>query len=195
VEVVKTASVFVGIIGALIVAQLSLSADRTLTAYWANAANHAAARETFAVEPQSRTVSALVRSTDGRTYFLDSMKDCTIVDVRNWQCGGTQAVDGLVTDPDHNTAEGLHAVNGLHWWAVRSWELLASDSYGRRVLPSFMTQDWASVTVAYAVFFVVLYQAIAYVGRLMRRLRAPKARAIPEDRSVRAGWRRTQRAI
>jgi hypothetical protein len=32
------------------------------------------------------------------------------------------------------------------------------------------------------------------VGRLVRRLRTPKARAIPEDRSVRAGWRRTQRA-
>ena len=193
----KTASVFVAIIGALIIAQLSLSPDRGLTTYWLNASNHAAARETFAVEPQSRTVSALVRSTDGRAYFLEPMKDCTIVDARNWQCanGGTQAVDGLVTDPNNNIAEGLHAVSGVHWWAVRCWELLASDSYGRRVLPSFMTQDWASVTLAYAVFFVVLYQAIAYVGRLVRRLRAPKARAIPEDRSIRAGWRRTQRAI
>jgi hypothetical protein len=193
---VKTASVFVSVIGALIVVQLCLSSDRSLTAYWLNASNHATARETFAVEPQSRTVSAMVRSTDGRTYFLDPMKDCTIVDARNWQCanGGTQAVDGLVTDPDHSATEVLHAVTGLHWWAVRGWELLANDNYGRRVLPSFVTQDWASVTLAYAVFFVVLYQVIAYVGRLVRRLRTPKARAIPEDRSVRAGWRRTQRA-
>jgi hypothetical protein len=193
---VKTASVFVSVVGALCVAQWCLSSDRSLTAYWLNASNHAVARETFAVEPQSRTVSALVRSSDGRTYFLEPMKDCTIVDVRNWQCGNgaTQALDGLVTDADHNQAEILHAVSALHWWAVRSVELIANDPYGRRVLPSFMTQDWAAVTLAYAIFFVALYQGIAYASRLARRWRAPKARAIPEDRSVRAGWRRTQRA-
>lgn len=192
----KTASIFISVVGALVAAQWYFSSDKSLTAYWLNASNHAVARETFAVEVQSRTVSALVRSSDGRTYFLEPMKDCTIVDARNWQCAnaGTQALDGLVTDPDHNTTEILHAVNALHWWAVRSWELLASDTYGRRVLPSFMTQDWASITLAYAVFFVALYQAIAYVGRLVRRWRTPKVRAIPEDRSVRAGWRRTQRA-
>lgn len=191
----KTASVFISVVGVLAVAQWHFSLDKSLTAYWFNASNHAVARETFAVEPQSRIVFALVRSSDGRTYFLEPMKDCTIVDVRNWQCAnaGTQALDGFVTGADHNTTEVLHAVTALHWWAVRSWELLASDTNGRRVLPSFMSQDWASVTLAYAVFFVALYQAIAYVGRLVRRWRTPKARAIPEDRSVRAGWRRTQR--
>jgi len=193
---VKTASVFVSVIAALAIAQWCFSSDKILTAYWFNTSNHAVERESFAVEAQSRTVSALVRSSDGRTFFLEPMKDCTIIDARNWQCanGGTQALDGLVTDSDHNTAEPLHTVNALHWWAVRSWELLASDPYGRRILPSFGTQDWASVTLAYAVFFVVLYQAIAYVSRLVRRWRNPKGRAIPEDRSVRAGWRRTQRA-
>jgi len=193
---VKTTSVIVSVIGALVVAQWCLSSDKILTAYWLNATNHAVQRETFAVEPQSRTVSALVRSSDGRSYFLEPMKDCTIVDARDWQCanGGTQALDGVVTDSDHSATQVLHAVSALHWWAVRSWELLASDTYGRRVLPSFMTQDWASVTLAYAIFFVALYQAIAYVSRLVRRWRTPKGRAIPEDRSVRAGWRRTQRA-
>jgi hypothetical protein len=193
---VRTTSVIVSVIGALVVAQWCFSSDKILTTYWLNASNHAAEREIFAVEPQSRTVSALVRLSDGRTYFPEPMKDCTIVDARNWQCasGGTQALDGLVTDSDHNPTDILHAVGAVHWWAVRSWELLASDTYGRRVLPSFMTQDWASVTLAYAIFFVVLYQAIAYASRLVRRWRAPKGRAIPEDRSVRAGWRRTQRA-
>ena len=193
---VKDKWAFVSMIGALIVAQWWFSASSSLTAYWLNSANHTVARETFAVEPQSRTVSALIRSSDGRSSFIEPMKECTIVDARNWQCPntGTQAVDGLVTDPDHNTTQMLHAVSGLHWWAVRVGELLANDNSLYRVLPPFMSHDWASVTLAYAVFFVVLYQAIAYLGRLMRRWRTPKARAIREERSVRAGWRRTQRA-
>lgn len=184
------------VVGAVLVTSWWLSADATLTAYWLNSAGHAVARETFAVEPQSRTVSAIVRTSDGKTQFIEPMKDCAIVDAHNWQCANaeTQAVDGLVTAPYHSSTDTSQAVNALHWWAVRSWEALTNDNYGHQLLPSFLTRDWASVTLGYALVLVALYFGMSQLRELIRRLRAPKAAAIPEKRDVRAGWRRAQRA-
>jgi hypothetical protein len=188
-------AVVISILCTLFVARSWFPADGVLTVYWLSSAGHAAARETFAVEPQSRTVSAIVRSSDEKAHFIEPMKDCTIVNARNWQCTseGIQAVGGVVTVPVHSPTEPLQAVNPLRWWAVRVWERVTNDNYGHQLLPSFLPQNWTSVTLGYALILAVLYYALTQFRELIRRLRAPKA-AIPEKRDVRAGWRRAQRA-